>query len=841
MSNYNKNYIIKKKESYLLFLIKVTVKILSFLKDHFHGGFIFISENGKYFFEDVQKEDFIPVLFNLIHQMIRIRKNNSLSVDIEIRINKNTCDDPDYVITLSGIGKIGNDDGSLILLQKTDSSWKKINDIFKNNLYLSDEDLVTFDDRFTKLKECDSKIVNGDFPSIDVIDEYLNCFISLSIDVFSRYDIISQDEFEEQRIVERIMNFGLYDEKNQKDLLPRYSTSIYNPISLEALRRIYSYIYYYVFEGDYDKINGEFTETLMDGLFVVNIFRAFRRYTSIKGKNFVISFDNIEDELYATSFETVGSIEYIRPIRLFEKIYKYIEENKCNEEEPLKIAVIGYTYAVNNCHEIKELIDYYYDSELFRERKIKIEIDWLYPYYMEKNKADDQIIAEQQNHCSFNFKYINTSLSRSTTEKIIENYKLIFFLDIVDFYSEHFDFQRQSSMQQFAISLKNRNYAKEFERLNLANDLYASNIIKNISRQWFLLSKETDVGYCKWGRLFKSYRYDHLCKLINENENDRKTGIIYVSSDFSLRNELFVYTNALRKERYNSKEINIIKMHKQDPNKMKQMSFSNMNKILFTFTLWTLIKNIDITFKDEFIEILENQNLISRDSCSKVESHKIIKLLNLIKITLVFQIQDITNIKTTVNWIFTDDARKVLDEIVPENTRIANDFYTKVYGMIQTSLKFIFEILFSKTSEAIYISLKNSIYDALYGKIISYEHAFVFSLICNDMLALDDLKVNQITIIEDFPFQFIGDQYKDGLINKQLLPVTPSFYNGKSFIECITKLTKYTATPSTRELLYSICRRNNVNITDVLKQIKEMCKKHNYTGSVLYKNVTDMI
>lgn len=837
MSNY-RSYIIKKKESYLLFLIKVTVKILSFLKDNFHGGFIFISENGKYLFDDVKKEDFVPVLFNLIHQMIK--KDASLSVDIEIRINKNTSEAPDYVITLSGIGKIGDKDASLVLLQKTDSSWDEINDIFKNNLYLSDEDLAIFNDRFTKLKECDLRIVNGDFPSIDVIDEYLNCFISLSIDVFSRYDIITQDEFEEQRIVERIMNFGLYDEKNQKDILSRYSTSIYNPISLEALRRIYSYIYYYVFVGDYDKIDGEFTETLMDGLFVVNIFRAFRRYTSIKGKNFVISFDNIEDELYATSFETVGSIEYIRPIRLFEKIYKYIEENKCNKEETLKIAAIGYTYIDNNnCPEIEELLDYYKNSELFKERKIKIEIDWLYPSSVKRNGGGEQIRKEQQDCYLLNFKYIDTSLSRSITEEIINDYKLIFFLDIVDFYSDEFDFQRQSSMQQFAISLKNRSYTEEFERLNLANDMYASNIFKNISRQWFLLSQETNVGYCKWGRSFKSYRYDHLCKLINEKE--RKTGIIYVSSDFSLRNELFVYTNALRKERYNSKEINIIKMHKQEPNNMKQMNFSNIDEILFTFTLWALVKNIDITFKDEFIEILENQNLISRDSRSEVKSHKIIKLLNLIKITLVFQIQDITNIKTTVNWIFTDDARNVLDDIVPEKMGNVNDFYTKVYEMIQTSLKFIFEILFSKTSEAIYISLKNSIYDALYGKIISYEHAFVFSLICNDMLVLDDFKVTRIKTIESFPFQFIGNQYKAGLINKQLLPVTPSFFNGKSFIECITKLTKYTATPSTRELLYSICRRNNVDITDILKQIKEMCEKHNYTESVLYKNVNDMI
>lgn len=395
--------------------------------------------------------------------------------------------------------------------------------------------------------------------------------------------------------------FSLEEDLTNSDLLKTHNPILWDTIECAdktAIKIKYSNIYILailkkIFQG-YDKAREvlaapeEKYKQIFMGLLREKASNLFKRFT-LGGNGFqyyLNDLDNDDMTFYAESFEKRSSVYQIDFSRLYEKIKYYNEKLKLNSNEGRKIAIIGKCDTASLEH-LRQLIG--------DEKGERYQIDCF-----EKGKSE----------------YINIFNNCQKLKKMIDEYSQIFILDCPELYVKRLrEYQRNTRVE--------RSNEKNIKDIFRADD--DRQIFRTVDNNFFdLLERFTQfAAFNGTGYEYETkYRLNtSFLETLKELSQRDKEIFVYVSKEESLENSDYAYYNIVRKERYNSQDIRIIKFDgKSLGNKGKIGAKVKNAETQIDLTLYKIVKMM--SSDKDFLEVFCDKDIAFNDMAVKLDNIK---------------------------------------------------------------------------------------------------------------------------------------------------------------------------------------------------------------------------
>lgn len=275
-----------------------------------------------------------------------------------------------------------------------------------------------------------------------------------------------------------------------------------------------------------------------------------------------------------SSFEGVGEL------RLGEKIIYEIDKLGLAGERPFRVAILG---DINRIP-AKKLYDYVM-QEMNCKHRLEFEI-------YTKNKWDSEIDTDNKQNITYNDNLHDVLTNRKKLENVIDNNNVVFILDCIELYqiSSGLEIEKQIFLKQrylfstYGVYVTGRPKVIDICDNTLLEELYETLV--------------SDRCFAELGKIKKQANQE-LIKFCAEKQKERgNDGAIYIYvSDLNAFNNVYYDDQYyVRTERYNEKEIGIIRYSSEE---ISALPTSAENKMI-VFNIWQFVKNVSIGKKQIF-------------------------------------------------------------------------------------------------------------------------------------------------------------------------------------------------------------------------------------------------
>lgn len=549
---------------------------------------------------------------------------------------------------------------------------------------------------------------------------------------------------------------------------------------------------------------------------------------------FVSIYDNVPTPLRVKRNDLSG-IEFVRPIRWMDKIRAYMErQNETENIRPLtiKISIFGYVK-----------VDKYIKlgaEKKFLSDDLDLLCSSLYSEYGNEFNFIFHIIVNENDpyfkYAEFDkndiFKYepdpdiycpnIEIDISKadygvifSPNPKGIRNYikenEILLILDVPNLYSYEY---RLVQKAYFPVNSDSKDpYREGYNGINFESILLSENIydapIHAFQSKLNIIALNADAYN---DILHYQLRDDMIavlrrCVLCEEKKTDMH---ILVSYKKSIEYSEIAKKNFAREERNNGKTFGLITVRNTDAKSINKLLVNKGKKNYIIFSLWNLIKNIDIdiTKNKEFIRFFYGNVSIS-DSETKYYQRK--------------SCYDTMHIYLKMTWKngFEQFNFEIFDE---HDNQHKNNFINLNY--IKSFLEKLFSLIFHDDNDLVLNCMRSSFYKTIYSQIEYLDDVVFFCL----------LQTRRWRIIKP-TFEVALSEF----VGKPKLSVNEP--------ECWVQIRAIDKLQSSRfydEQLQSIKRDFRYSgmedyVNEFFHDLCFICEKYHYTDTILYNNVIDVL
>ncbi len=417
------------------------------------------------------------------------------------------------------------------------------------------------------------------------IESYLESYYNLLIDCTIFYNDFRQNNVRDELISELLHLDTTFDEEREICRL-----NFWSPIALNKLQKVNEGIEMFFRQiTENEAVESKWMQEIYKHTLLIKAQHSFRWYISGPNQELLHAaiapyVDNKSNDLKfqitARSLKNYNSYEGIGELRLGEKIlYEYELIRKERKLSKFSVAIMGDIHA----RPVEEL--YHYVNEKTGEFSEKPLIEFnVYTKNRLDKLANDHIIYQGYP--------AGALLKKEELARVIATNNLVFILDCIELYKspmaekENLDF----IMQKYAFSAYDEYNTRVTEDTdicdyNMLEELYEIMTCEQCFNQFGMLSKEA---------------YGSLLEFCEEKQKERgRESVIYVYvSDMKAFHNIYNDDQYyIRTERYNQKEIGIIRYSSEKVTKLK---ISNKDKML-VFNMWQFIKNVAINEKNMFV------------------------------------------------------------------------------------------------------------------------------------------------------------------------------------------------------------------------------------------------
>lgn len=691
--------------------------------------------------------------------------------------------------------------------------WEDVKNNFFSLVYFYDEDRnqkkefygILFEKLCNITENMYSSILNSRFKDAEfTMKEYLEVYFDL-LHCLLKSELINQEHFVYQELREQLLTGYMCNINKSKSLFYRF----FSPVIIEKIMMIYDFTIQ--FKETIEEINEEhkMIKEIFKHLYFEKISRLFNmNIISSNKKHYVYTVDNRKYPIVCER-EALSSIMMIKPIRWLDKIRAYVEEydSQGNKyiNQTVSLMILGYVKLESkngtiSSEELKFLDETL--KELYPQTKFNFDvfINDKDPYY-ESFKSDIKLGWENSkfNICKKNH---NEIISPIYIYQEIEKHDITLFLDSPCLYEHELMIEKWNSVEN-GISEKVP-YRKVYDNLN-KEDIVLPLQSKEVPIHR-LISKFNVIGIDRRSQeMYFHYVLNdsfatYLQSMMTDKEETikRKDVHILYSSTNSVANSSFALKNLAREERYKGKAFRLISFvanAKQDPKKLLlKQSQKNMEENFMIFSLWNMLKNIDITMADN----------VKWRKCLGTDSVHICRDLMNVFVKLYWS----SDFKSFKYQIKTNASAKYLN-----------------MNVVKYSVNELLNAVLVYNSSSIGNCVLNSFYNTIYSQIKTLDDAVFYCL----------FRTRNWSVID--PSVLYDGEFSDE--GKPVLSVNQP--HRWTVVRVINELQK----PSiSLNQYYSIAfelKRNNYDAPRFMSDIYDICEKKGYKKCRLYQNLVKII
>lgn len=466
--------------------------------------------------------------------------------------------------------------------------------------------------RFAREALLDSIETDRPFPDREHSMAYLSRYRSLLKELFAMAEIFSDYTDTRKKFLLDILNIDILV-VNEK-----MYASIYAPSALDALLQVYNYVEEYI--GMVSKWNATSTDDATDAFSILKsnyqaviISKTLRlfRWITVNGADeklyqaavpAAIPLDDGNEsskksrrllDIPVRKLDDYSSYEGIGELRLFDKIIYELERRKKSEKRDYHVLIVG--DIIENpirvlCQAIEEwlVLKTKEDSNMTNNdwKDTRICLSILTQNVWNENKDSGEI--QISNRVSYIWeKYDGQLIDGSELNKLIEKNDWMFLLDACDLYNE--------------IYIEKQDLSIVRERIETEEDIH----IANQQQMLYTLALTGCCGAMK--KEINQTLFKYLGRSLKKYKTGEKSAYIYISDQDAISQLDYCDEYFIRVERYNEKEIIIIRMPGMDEGSLPE----ERDRKIIVLNLWQVIKHCTVRNIDCFLRYFDIENIPS--------------------------------------------------------------------------------------------------------------------------------------------------------------------------------------------------------------------------------------
>ena len=696
--------------------------------------------------------------------------------------------------------------------QQSDSSLSEAASMLEGTFLAREEKKLLLEKIGTVAKER-QRLLNqctvSPFPSEQTIIQYLNEYYRLLKEAFRLRVSLKETGIWEKGFFEKILNLDCNEEEGY------FWAEMYSPLVLESLRNIYDSL------SEYKKIVQNLCfpaqASYYQEVFIRKILRSLRCFFVKDGELWHAALPPYCGDLHndvrwkfkipLRPLKSYNSYEGISEIRLLDKILYELEMRHAKGEscEKLNIVVIGdinreplddLVQMLNSIREsganeskgYQEHSDYiaYADSSLM-----------LHIYSLNTDHMESDRLSEEEKYPYVHYKFYPYKEQLKDPEKVdalLAQSDMLFILDSCDIYTGY-DIASLIDVGTFWQRIASQDYEENYQRIQGTKNLARRGNLTDLRNVLTAFAWKGKTGILKKkenGRLLSFI--EETCGKYNKAKIGKtKSVYVYVSDIDAFQGVYFNSKRFVRVERYNEKEIAIIRYSGFEESSLNVHNTNNNPKTI-VFSLWQFVK---------YFSFILAKQLMPFDKMEKI-----------------YQLRDILVGVDYSNW----PQRLIFTCHVPDYMKSCK---TISFDMVREYLEQLVMPFFQSQGNDMY-----------YEYFIRSINSFLYS----DAKCLDDmlflhLFTNQHSLLKDAYLK--DDDDPELVVSKR----RGGKYSQKRFYADIMK--DYDTSSEMFSFKYSkledIQREGNLKREEIFQNIMEVCEQNQYGNSYLYDNCRKML
>ncbi len=446
------------------------------------------------------------------------------------------------------------------------------------------------------------------FPSMEDIDEYLTAYYKLLVSVFSHIKEIQESGLLKQSFLQYVLNVDIcFSEDGSFSYL-------YAPAALDGLKHIYDGL------KNYRRLagsirSGELKRSYRE-IFISKVLRLFR-WKIANGRELLQAaipayIPDTEKErgsrrwtlnIPVRNIEDFSSFEGIGELRLLDKVIYELEKRTAGQGEEKRSFIVTLLGDINEepmkllCRMLAYLIKK--DKRFIEARDISVcfEIYTCNDERIERKKYEFLIGEEGDNSVSCHFNpYQKELLNKKDLGGILADSDIVFLLDMCHLYNDP-QVDELADKNLFWQRVASDTYLKNYDRSHGGENMVRRGCFKALVQILYGASYSGRIG-----RIEKEINTTLLKYLSALGDRETKKSIYVYVSDVEALGEFYRDDkHFIRVERYNEKEIAILRMSGY---KDEGLPLKHTEERIIVFTLWQLTKHVAIRDYRGMLEFL---------------------------------------------------------------------------------------------------------------------------------------------------------------------------------------------------------------------------------------------
>lgn len=422
------------------------------------------------------------------------------------------------------------------------------------------------------------------------IKEYLDQYYALMVDLVLFYDAFDQKQDRDIFIGELLRLDAVYDEKSAT-----YQLDFWSPIALNKMQKVNDGIAVFFEQITESRAaESEWLQKIYKHILQVKAQHNFRWYFPGENQELLhaaiapyvdYKSDSLKFEVIARSLKQYNSYEGIGELRLGEKIvYEYIAAGE-KAGVPFCVAIMGDLHT----NPVEEL--YHYVCKKLEKRCEDFEL--MFHIY-----TKNTVKQFENSHIIYRGCPDEVLLNREKLGDVIDNNNIVFILDCVELYKSLAAEKETPEFIQHKFAFSSYN---EYNTGGKKPDICDQNMLEELYEVM-----TCDQIFNQFGKVSKQAN-DSLLDFCEARQRLRGMGVtIYVYvSDMEAFNSIYHDDQYyIRTERYNQKEIGIIRYSSEEVTKL---AVTSQDSKVLVFSVWQFIKNVAIHEKDMLLSYISGE------------------------------------------------------------------------------------------------------------------------------------------------------------------------------------------------------------------------------------------
>lgn len=423
------------------------------------------------------------------------------------------------------------------------------------------------------------------------IDEYLSKYYGLLFDLVLFYDAFDQKRDRDVFIGELLRLDTAYDEENNKYQLEFWAPIVVN--KLQKVNRGIEAFYKQITRGDAEK--SKWLQSLYKYIVLIKAQHDFRWYMCGESQELLHAAiaayldnrpTNLNFLITARSLDQYNSFEGIGELRLGEKIIYEYDLIKEKIGFQFRVAIMGDLHV----RPLEELYEYVYK----KIKKIRKDFSLEFNIYT-KNRMKEF----KNSHIIYRGHPGKALGNKTELGQVIDTNNIVFILDCVELYKrpvpqmETLEFVKHRFFFNRYCESSSGTEQTDICNQNMLEELYEMMTCEQVYDQFGRISKEAN------GSLLE------FCEEKQKVVGEKSTIYVYVSDMQAFDNIYHDNQYYIRTERYNQKEIGIIRYSSEA---VRGLELGAKKNRILVFNIWQFIKNVAINERNLFISFIDESD-----------------------------------------------------------------------------------------------------------------------------------------------------------------------------------------------------------------------------------------